>query len=43
MFSLPEYGGNRDKVGYELIGFEDRHAWQSPYGYYDADYAERGE
>lgn len=43
MFSLPEYGGNRDKVGYELIGFEDRHAWQPPYGYYDADYAERGE
>ena len=43
MFSLPEYGGNRDKVGYELIGFEDRHAWQPPYGFYDADYAERGE
>ncbi|MBL4580718.1 MAG: gluconate 2-dehydrogenase subunit 3 family protein [Gammaproteobacteria bacterium] len=43
MFSLPEYGGNRDKIGYELIGFEDRHAWQPPYGFYDADYAQRGE
>ena len=43
MFSLPEYGGNRDKIGYQLIGFEDRHAWQPPYGSYDADYAERGE
>lgn len=43
MFSLPEYGGNRDKIGYELIGFEDRHAWQPPFGSYDADYAERGE
>lgn len=43
MFSLPEYGGNRDKIGYELIGFEDRHAWQPPYGSYDADYAQRGE
>lgn len=43
MFSLPEYGGNRDKVGYQLIGFVDQHAWQPPYGYYDADYAERGE
>lgn len=43
MFSLPEYGGNRGKVGYELIGFEDQHAWAAPYGYYDADYAERGE
>lgn len=43
MFSLPEYGGNRDKVGYQLIGFVDQHAWQPPFGYYDADYAERGE
>ena len=43
MFSLPEYGGNRDNVGYQLIGFEDRHAWQPPFGSYDADYAERGE
>ncbi len=43
MFSLPEYGGNRDMVGYQLIGFEDRHAWQPPFGSYDADYAERGE
>lgn len=43
MFSLPEYGGNRDNIGYELIGFEDRHAWQPPFGFYDADYAERGE
>ncbi|MEX0962733.1 MAG: gluconate 2-dehydrogenase subunit 3 family protein [Pseudohongiellaceae bacterium] len=43
MFSLPEYGGNRDKVGYELIGFVDQHAWQPPFGFYDADYAERGE
>ncbi|PCJ24643.1 MAG: hypothetical protein COA96_08960 [SAR86 cluster bacterium] len=43
MFSLPEYGGNRDSIGFDLIGFEDRHAWQPPYGFYDADYAERGE
>ncbi|MFT5048613.1 MAG: hypothetical protein ACI8UP_005617, partial [Porticoccaceae bacterium] len=39
----PEYGGNRDNIGYQLIGFEDRHAWQAPYGFYDADYAQRGE
>jgi len=43
MFSLPEYGGNRDKIGYELIGFDDRHAWQPPFGFYDADYTARGE
>jgi gluconate 2-dehydrogenase gamma chain len=43
MFSLPEYGGNKDKIGYELIGFNDAHAWAPPYGFYDADYAEKGE
>ena len=43
MFSQPQYGGNRDKIGYQLIGFEDRHSWQAPYGFYDADYAEKGE
>jgi gluconate 2-dehydrogenase gamma chain len=43
MFALPEYGGNRDFVGYQLIGFEDQRAWGSPYGFYDADFAERGE
>ena len=34
----PSYGGNRDKIGWQLIGFEDRHAWQPPFGYYDAQY-----
>lgn len=42
-FTLPEYGGNRDEIGWKLIGFEDRHMWMSPYGYYDADYAAKGE
>jgi gluconate 2-dehydrogenase gamma chain len=36
-FSMPKYGGNRDKVGWELIGFEGDHGpWQYPFGYYDA-------
>ena len=43
MFSSPEYGGNRDKVGFELLGFTDQHAWQPPFGFYDADYTEKGE
>lgn len=43
MFALPEYGGNKDSVGYDLIGFDDRHSWFSPYGYYDADHIEKGE
>lgn len=40
--SNPEYGGNAGKVGWKLIGFEDRYAWQPPFGYYDSD-AARGE
>jgi gluconate 2-dehydrogenase gamma chain len=39
MFSLPMYGGNRDGVGWKLIGFEDQHVFQPPFGYYDRDYA----
>ena len=42
MFSLPEHGGNRDKIGWQLLGFDDRYAWQPPFGFYDADYAEKG-
>ena len=37
LFSMPKYGGNRDKVGWELIGFEGDHGpWTYPFGYYDA-------
>ncbi len=43
MFALPEYCGNRDLAGYRLIGFEDRHGWTPPFGYYDAHYRERGQ
>lgn len=35
MFSHPSYGGNRDRMGWKLIGFDDRHAWLPPFGYYD--------
>jgi len=38
LVALPKYGGNRDKLGWKLIGFEDRHFWQPPFGHYDADY-----
>jgi len=37
MFSLPSYGGNHDRIGWRLIGFEDRFAWQPPFGAYDAE------
>ncbi|MBK7117505.1 MAG: gluconate 2-dehydrogenase subunit 3 family protein [Proteobacteria bacterium] len=38
LIALPKYGGNRDRLGWKLIGFEDRHFWQPPFGHYDADY-----
>ena len=36
MFALPSYGGNRDEVGWKLLGFDHRHVWSPPFGYYDA-------
>ena len=39
MFSMPHRGGNRDKAGWNLLGFENLHAWQPPFGFYDAQAA----
>ena len=38
MFSSPEYGGNVDGAGWKLLGFEDRHVFEPPFGWYDRDY-----
>ena len=38
MFCNPSQGGNRDGVGWKLIGFEGPLPTQPPFGYYDADY-----
>ena len=38
MFSIPAYGGNRNSIGWKLLGFVDEHAFQPPFGYYDRDY-----
>lgn len=35
MFGDPRHGGNVGEAGWRLIGFEDRHAWRQPFGYYD--------
>ena len=43
MFSLPEYGGNRDLIGYQLIGYQNLGGWAPPYSFYDADFLELGE
>ncbi len=37
MFSNPEYGGNRDRVGWEILDFEDAPVWRPPFGWYDRD------
>ena len=36
MFAMPSWGGNRDLAGWKLLGFDGRHAWQPPFGFYDA-------
>jgi Gluconate 2-dehydrogenase subunit 3 len=38
MFTSQKYGGNRDGAGWKLIGFEDQHVFEPPFGYYDRDY-----
>lgn len=41
-FCNPSQGGNRDEVGWKLIGMERPGAAQPPFGYYDADYVKKG-
>ncbi len=31
----PEYGGNRDGVGWKVIGFRNAHVFRPPFGFYD--------
>src|SRR5229473_33192 len=35
----PDSGGNRNGVGWKVIGREPDHMFQPPFGYYDKDYA----
>ena len=35
-FTMSSYGGNRGEVGWDILGFERRHHWELPFGYYDA-------
>ncbi|HLG15733.1 MAG TPA: gluconate 2-dehydrogenase subunit 3 family protein [Blastocatellia bacterium] len=36
----PDYGGNFERAGWKVIGFEDNFFYQPPFGYYDRDYKE---
>lgn len=38
LFSMPKYGGNKNQLGWKLLGFDHRHAWLPPFGYYDKQY-----
>ena len=40
-FSNPHYGGNLDKIGWKLIGFQDAFVFQPPFGYYDGPEGQR--
>jgi len=37
MFANPQYGGNFNKQGWKLLGFDDRYSWVAPFGWYDAN------
>jgi hypothetical protein len=42
VFAMTSYGGNRDNVGWKLVGMDGPpHAWSYPFGYYDAEYMEQ--
>ncbi|MEK7667132.1 MAG: gluconate 2-dehydrogenase subunit 3 family protein [Gemmatimonadota bacterium] len=35
MFSNPANGGNFEKAGYRVLGYDDRYVWRPPFGWYD--------
>ena len=39
LVASPRYGGNFNKVGWQILGFDDQHVFTPPFGYYDKDYA----
>ncbi|MGI9250351.1 MAG: gluconate 2-dehydrogenase subunit 3 family protein [Pseudohongiellaceae bacterium] len=41
MFCLPEYGGNRELAGYQMLAFEARHAWTPPFGNFEGQQADQ--
>lgn len=35
MFADPKYGGNANKFGWKVLGFDDHFSWAAPFGWYD--------
>ncbi len=42
MFAMPSYGGNKDNIGWEHLGFDHSATWKPPFGYYDEQYMNDG-
>lgn len=42
MFAMPSYGGNKEKMGWKHLGFDDHKTWNPPFGYYDEQYMNDG-
>ena len=42
MFALPDHGGNENELGWQLLGFDHRHHWQPPFGFYDVGHHSEG-
>jgi hypothetical protein len=41
VFGMATWGGNRDDIGWKLVGMDGPpHPWTPPFGYYDAQYME---
>jgi gluconate 2-dehydrogenase gamma chain len=38
LIAMPKYGGNHEMLGWKLLGVEDSHVWEPPFGFYDKDY-----
>jgi hypothetical protein len=36
--SASKYGGNFEGKGWQIMGFEDQHVFEPPFGYYDREY-----
>ena len=41
MFALPTWGGNRDYMGWHLLGMTHQARYEPPFGYYDAEAGKR--
>lgn len=38
-FGMSKHGGNKDDIGWKLVGIDPHvHSFESPFGYYDAEY-----